>query len=175
MPDHTILRTVWHDLARWLDAVHLVGAYPEAQFQIGAGSSYHTAGEPFALAVDDVKEVGTCWGERDADYTALTSPALSRVLENLGHAMGERLGLSYAAATHFGDWLAQAVTGMSGGHGNERMVAWCNAVASLAVYGTRDTMTCASWSPTFWTEYATGALAVVAALRDSPEPNRERG
>jgi hypothetical protein len=97
---------------------------------------------------------------------ALRSPNLGMVLGKIGALVGQRLGLEVGPSVHFGDWLVEAITGWSMGHGNDRTIARMEAVALQVAYGDDRPRGRAFCTPSFWTDYRLAVPAVVAYLQE---------
>jgi hypothetical protein len=160
------LATIWGDLCDWL-ALHCIGPFPATGAVIGEGSSFHVAGEPYEFAALEVEQALHVWQQFQAGGASevLQDPVLSRVLEGAGFLLGEQIGLSFLAATHCGDWLSSAITGISGGHGNEAEVESCDLLAARAVYGDSGLIARGCMSQEFWQRYPDGVRAVVESFR----------
>lgn len=171
----TPITTIWDDLTDWLDC-GFVGAFPTSEACITPEPvALHIAGQPVPFCAWETAQALQVWHAYQAgkaDAATLTDPCLSRVLEGIGFLLGQALDLDYVPATHFGDWLSRAITGISGGHGNDAEVTWCEQVASRAVYGDPQYVARGYGGPDFWRRYPDGVRAVVAALREADAARR---
>jgi len=59
----------------------------------------------------------------------------------LGPLAGLRLDMKEPQAIVFGDWLAHLITGISGGHGTDRITAQLDEIFSVAVFNDRSLIT----------------------------------
>jgi hypothetical protein len=90
---------------------------------------------------------------------------LSGVLESMGEVAGERFGLDPRRAMHFGQWLAQAVTGWRSDLSDDDEIDTLNALAGRAVYG-RDTAIGFAWTHAdWWIRYQRAIAADSRSLR----------
>jgi hypothetical protein len=164
------LQHLWSMIVNLCQDATDIGPFPAKQIEIGEGSYAHCAGDPVRLWTHDVQSALSAWSvyEQKGRPEELHDHGLARILEDLGMLAGQRLGLDYAPSVHFGDWLAQAVTGWFGGHGNDEEVGRLESVASAAVFGHAQRsklISRAYLDPEFFTLYRPAIPAIVATLK----------
>jgi hypothetical protein len=148
------LEMIWEALRRLCAEAGDIGPYPAADDRL------------LTLEEGDVKEALHAWAAYDnGALEALQSMHLSRVLEAMGEVVGERFELDPTCAMHFGQWLAQAVTGWSSGTADDDEIDVLNALAGQAVHG-RDTAVGFAWTHTdWWMRYQRAIPPMMARLQ----------
>jgi hypothetical protein len=148
------LELVWEALRRLCEEAGDIGPYPAADDRL------------LALEEGEVKEALHAWAAYDnGAVEALQSMPLSRVLEGMGEAVGERFEVDPTRAMHFGQWLAQAVTGWRSGTSDDDDIDALNAHAGQAVHG-RDTAIGFAWTHAdWWTRYQRAIPPMMARLQ----------
>jgi hypothetical protein len=135
---HARLDMVWEALRRLCEEAGEIGLYPAADDRL------------LGLAEEDVKEALHAWAAYDhGALEALQSMDLSRVLDVMGEVVGERFELDSTRAMHFGQWLAQAVTGWPSDTSDDDEIDMLNALAGQAVHG-RNTAIGFAWTHADW-------------------------
>jgi hypothetical protein len=148
------LEMVWGALRRLCEEAGDIGPYPAADDRL------------LRLEEEDVTDALHAWTayQRGA-LEALQNMALARVLENMGEVVGERLDLDATRALHFGQWLAQAVTGWRGDQSDDDEIDALNALAARAVHG-RETASGFAWTHAdWWMRYQRAIPPMMARLQ----------
>jgi hypothetical protein len=166
LSEHAPLRRIWHRLREFCSEAGDIGDYPVTHIFVVPHPFPHEETQA-VLPQEYVTGALEAWSRYEAgQLAALRSPNLGMVLGKIGALVGQRLGLAVGPSVHFGDWLVEAVTGWSMGHGNDRTIARLEAVALQAVYGDDGPRRRAFCTPTFWVDYRAAVPAIVAYLRD---------
>ncbi len=150
------LEMIWEALRRVCEEAGDIGPYPAADDRL------------LHLEAEDVKEALHAWAAyENGAPEALQNMHLSRVLETMGEVVGERFGLDPTRAVHFGQWLAQAVTGWRSEPSGDGEIDTLNALAGRAVYG-RDTAIGFAWTHAdWWMRYQRAIPPIMARLQEA--------
>jgi hypothetical protein len=150
------LEMVWEALRRLCEEAGDIGVYPATDDRL------------LRLEEGDVKEAL----QIRAAYQngALGAPQdmhLAYVLENMGEVAGERFGLDATRATHFGQWLAQAVTGWRSGLGDDDKIEALNEPAARTVHGRQTAVGFARMHADWWMRYQQAIPPMIARLQEA--------
>jgi hypothetical protein len=119
------------------------------------------------LSEAQVSEALAAWQRFEAgDPQALNEVNLAVVVAALGGLAGQRLGLSWEAAVHFGDWLTGLITGWLITHGNEEQLWHLENLAAQTAAGGPQHLGPACYNPQVWEVYRPAVAAVVQVLRE---------
>jgi hypothetical protein len=159
MPETTVrLDRLWEALRRLCEEAGDIGPYPAAAERL------------LALDEGDVRAALHAWRAYDnGALEALQDIHLSRVLECMGEVVGERFGLDPTRATHFGHWLAQAVTGWRSDVTNDDEIEALNELAGRIVYGRETTIGFAWTHPDWWMRYQRAIPPIMAKLQEESD------
>jgi hypothetical protein len=157
MPETTArLEMVWEALRRVCEEAGDIGPYPAADERL------------LRLDEEEVREALQAWAAYDhGALEALQNRHLSGVIESMGEVVGERFGLDPTRAMHFGQWLAQAVTGWRSGLSDDEEMDALNALAGRAVHG-RETIIGFGWTyADWWMRYQRAIPPIMAKLQEA--------
>lgn len=128
------LSTIWDFLRkRVLDKD--IGLYPKEQIVIGAGVSKRKPGSVIEISRLDALAASMAWKAcREGNRKALQDPRLAHVFETLAYVAGLRLGLEYADASRFGEWLAYTITGWNDGQDTTGSIQRLEQIAKQAAF-----------------------------------------
>jgi hypothetical protein len=131
-----------------------IGPYPAADDRL------------LRLEEGDVTAALQAWtAYKSGALDALQDRHLARVLETMAEVASERFGLD--RALHFGQWLAQAVTGWRSGLSDDDEIDALNALAARAVHG-RETAIGFAWTHAdWWQRYQRAIPAMMARLQEA--------
>jgi len=161
------LYRVWAKLRAFCQEAGDIGEYPAQRLVVGSAevSPSETA---IRLPEQEVTEALAAWMRFEAgEDQALNAPSLGVVVAELGCLAGERFGLPWPSAMHFGDWLTGVITGWPITHGNEEELWRLEGIAAQAAAGAPQHLGPACYKPEVWEAYRPVIAAVVRALRQS--------
>ena len=163
---HAPLRCIWNRLREFCSAAGDIGEYPATHIFVVPQPLPHEETQA-VLPQEYVTRALEAWSQYETgELDALRSPNLGMVLGKISPLVGQRLGLEVGPSVHFGDWLVEAITGWSMGHGNDRTIARMESVALQATHGDDNLRGRASCTLTFWTDHRMAVPAVVAYLQE---------
>lgn len=166
LSEHAPLRCIWNRLREFCSEAGDIGEYPATHIFVVPQPFPHEETQA-VFPQEYVAGALEAWSRCEAGaLEALRSPNLGMVLGRIGALVGQRLGLEVGPSVHFGDWLVEAITGWSMGHGNDRTISHLETVALQAAYGNDNLRGRAFYTPTFWTDYRPAIPAVVAYLQE---------
>jgi hypothetical protein len=166
LSEHAPLRGIWERLRELCSEAGDIGEYPATHIFVVPQPFPHEETQA-VFPQEYVSGALEAWSHYEAGaLDALRSPNLGMVLGKIGALVGQRLGLEVGPSVHFGDWLVEAITGWSMGHGNDRTIARMETVALEAAYGNDNLRGRAFYTPTFWADYRPAIPAVVAYLQE---------
>jgi hypothetical protein len=166
LAEHMPLYRIWAQLREFCRAAGDIGEFPASWITIGSsgqGSSEMVVHLPEA----QVHEALVAWRRFEAgEPQALNDAHLAVVVGALAGLAGQRLGLSWEAMMHFGDWLTGLITGWLVSHGNEEQLWQLETLAAQAVARGPQHIGPACYNPDVWHVYRPAVAVVVRALRE---------
>jgi len=165
LAEHVPLYRIWSRLREFCREAGDIGEFPAAWIVIGDVGT--TSPEVVLhLPQAQVLEALAAWCRFEhGNPEALSETNLAMVIAGLGGLAGQRLGLSWEAVVHFGDWLAGLITGWLISHGNEEQLWHLENLAAQTAAGGPQHIGPACYNPVVWEVYRPAIGAVVNALR----------
>jgi hypothetical protein len=166
LAEHSPLWRIWAKFREFFRDAGDIGDYPAHWIMI---SSIRESLPDTVVHFQEgqVMEALKAWRRFEAgDDQALNEPNLGVVVAELGSLAGQRLGLRWDAAVHFGDWLCGLITGWPISHGNEEELWQLEGIAARTAAGGPQHIGPACYNPEVWRVYRPAIAAVVRALRE---------
>jgi hypothetical protein len=166
LAEHMPMYRIWAQLREFCREAGDIGEFPASWIAIGSpaeGSSEVVVHLPEA----QVAEALAAWRRFEGgEPSALNDANLAMVVGALGGLAGQRLGLSWEAMMHFGDWLTGLLTGSLISHGNEEQLWHLENLAARAAAGGPQHLGPACYNPDVWQVYRSAVPVVIRALRE---------
>jgi hypothetical protein len=166
LADQMPLYRIWAQLREFCREAGDIEEFPAQWIAIGAVDE-----APSEVAVRfseaQVTEALAAWRRFEGGSPqSLNETNLAVVVAALGGLAGQRLGLQWEAAMHFGDWLTGLITGWLISHGNEEQLWRLENLAAQTAAGGPQHLGPACYNPEVWEVYRPAVAAVVQALRE---------
>jgi hypothetical protein len=166
LTDQVPLYRIWDRLREFCREAGDIGVFPAPWITVGTGAEEWPEGV-LHLPEAQVLEALAAWHRFEAgEPQALSDANLAVVVAALGEMAGRRLGLSWPATVHFGDWLTGVITGALISHANEDQLWRLETMAARAAAGGPQHIGPACYNPAVWEVYRPAVAVVMRALRE---------
>jgi hypothetical protein len=166
LADQMPLYRIWGQLREFCREAGDIEEFPAQWIAIGAADEVPSEAV-VRFSQGQVTEALAAWRRFESGSPqSLNEANLAVVVAALGTLAGQRLGLHWEAAIHFGDWLTGLITGWLISHGNEEQLWRLENLAAQTAAGGPQHLGPACYNPEVWQVYRPAIATVVQALRE---------
>jgi hypothetical protein len=166
LSEHMPLYRIWARLREFCREAGDIGEFPASWIAIGNPEEAPSEVAVYLSEAQVIQALAAWRRFEGGDPPALNESNLAMVIAALGGLAGQRLGLSWEAAMHFGDWLTGLITGWLISHGNEEQLWHLENLAAQTAAGGPQHIGPACYNPEVWEIYRPAIAAVIRALRE---------